>query len=66
MQACSIYTDWNLSRKIRTKRVRVNKKITCQPEDFTVPAGHSVKEMESEKLNKYLDFTREQKIYPGT
>ena len=35
------------------------KKRTCQIVDFTVLADHRVKIKESEKRDKYLDFTRE-------
>ena len=37
------------------------KKRTCKIVDFAVPADNRVKLKESEKKNKYLDFTRELK-----
>ena len=37
------------------------KKRTCKIVDFAVPADHRVKLKESEKKEKYFDFTRELK-----
>ena len=39
--------------------VLINKKITCHLADFTITANHKMKIKESEKLNKYMDFSRE-------
>ena len=46
----------------RPNLVLINKKeITCQLVDFAVPADDRVKLKENEKMNKYLDLSRELK-----
>ena len=40
------------------KKKNEKKKRTCTIENFTVPVDHSVELKESEKKDKYLDFTR--------
>ena len=56
-----IQTDHLISAR-RQDLVIVNKKRrTCRIANFAVPADHRVKLKESEKRDKYLDFTREMK-----
>ena len=43
--------------------VLINKKSTCHLIDFAVPADNRVKMKESEKIDKYLDVAREQKLW---
>ena len=39
------------------------KKITCDLDDFAVPADHQVKMKESKKIDKYLDLASELRNY---
>ena len=45
----------------RPDKALVNKKTTCHLVVFDVPTNHRVRIKESEKIDKYLDLTRELK-----
>ena len=47
----------------RPDLVFIYKKRTCQLMDFAVPSDHKVKGKGSKRLDKYLDITRQLKIY---
>ena len=54
-----IQTDRLISARRPDLIVINNKKRTCKIVDFAVPADHSIKLIESEMKDKYLDLARE-------
>ena len=60
-QASLGYGHIQTDHLISAKRPNQQKKRTCNIVDFVVSADHRVQLKESEKKNKYLNFTRELK-----
>ena len=56
-----IHTDQLISASSQDLIIITQKKSTCKIVDFSLPADHKIKLKECEKMDKYLDLTRELK-----